>query len=720
MTRSETAAAWMAEHPRMRVVVGVVTGVYTLCLWAVVAAPQASAAVGAAALAWTGLHDSDNVPLADYFLSMVDTTEALLNNGQALSLNPTSWAGWMLKAVNAAITHGTVAWWLTNEAALMIFGFGIAFWLLKFAMSSGWLLALAQIGRPVFAAVHLLINDMWLGPLTVAVCVIIAGHYYSTGQPARGLNMLGTAGILTVLVWTVFRNPIDDMVSDHGLLGMGRATGFQIAQDARQASYAPGGSLDAQLDALIAQLISSTARPALQLQNFGMVVDDIGSCRHAWSQAILATRSIGDAPAPIGDHAHASAVASQFGDGPAHAMKTCGAPEALAHAQQLGADDFVLGLVFLFCAFWIGLFVWYVGVSTLLIGAKATYYCIVVVPAAMMGMTGWQRGKAFAIRSASQVLLHGVEMIIYTVFLALSAEGLGWTLTTPQLGRGGAFVVARLLMASIGCAVGILLFRYIDKHFYTDGFGTIGHHLAYAWGSARDGVRGEYDSYADAGRKTKGMLGRFRRGGTDDDASGGGRADSDADGATPSTPGFDAVDPRPGRMRPDGRPTRPAPAAGKAGRAAGSSEAGVAAEAGAEGAAGMAAEGGAAVAAPEVAIPVALAGAAAKHVRAHHGNGTPQHPPTGPGRRQGSSEPPPALAAPQSPADAVADSQAPPALSHAPSRRHRQPGPSVRPTQDASPDQDPALPLTADDDQLPSQAAVEFQAPPRPRGDDRR
>ena len=105
----------------------------------------------------------------------------------------------------------------------------------------------------------------------------------------------------------------------------------------------PGGSLDAQLDALIAQLISATARPALQLQNFGMVVDDIGSCRHAWSQAILAARGTGD--------------------GPAHAMATCGAPQALAHAQQLGANDFVLGLVFLFCAFSIGLFVWYVGIE---------------------------------------------------------------------------------------------------------------------------------------------------------------------------------------------------------------------------------------------------------------------------------------------------------------------------------------------------------------------
>ena len=141
MRRSETLAAWLVYHPRLRVAVGAMTGVYVLCLWAVVAAPRASAAVGSAALGWTGLHDSDGVPLADYFLSVVDTTEATLNNGQGVGWNPTSWAAWVIKATNAAITHGTVAWWLTNEAALIVFGLGIAFWLLKFAMSSSWLLA---------------------------------------------------------------------------------------------------------------------------------------------------------------------------------------------------------------------------------------------------------------------------------------------------------------------------------------------------------------------------------------------------------------------------------------------------------------------------------------------------------------------------------------------------------------------------------------------------
>ena len=492
MTTGESLAVWLVEHPRLRRVIGAMTGVYVLCLWSVLAAPRASAAVGAAALGWTGLHDTDNVPLSNYFLSMVDTSEAMANNGQHLSaIDPSTWAQWLAKATQAGFTHSTVAWWLTNEAALAVFVIGLALWFLRFAMSSSWLLMLVQIGRPLFAAVNLLVNQMWLGPLAIAVCVTLAGFHYMHGRPGRAWNLAGTAAIMTALVWTLFRDPINDLVSEHGLLGMGRATGFQIAQDARGSSYAPGQPLDAQLDGLLSQLVSATARPALQLQNFGMVVDDIGTCRHAWSAAILA-------------------ASDGQGAGPAHAMATCGAPQALVHAQHLGANDFLLGLFLLFAGFWIGLFIWYVGISTLLVGVKAMYYCIIVVPAAMLGMTGWHRGKAFAVRCASQVLLHGAQMMIFTVFLAVSAVGMGWALTTPHFGHGGVTVVPRLLLVSLGSLVGIFLFHYIDKHFYTDSLGTIGHQIAGAWGSTRDAVRGEYNDYADTGRRVRGFFGRHR------------------------------------------------------------------------------------------------------------------------------------------------------------------------------------------------------------------
>lgn len=695
MNASDSLAVWLLEHPRLRRVIGAMTGVYVLCLWAVVAAPKASAAVGAAALGWTGLHDLDNVPIADYFLSMVDTTEATFNNGQHVSaFDPESWGSWIVTATQTAISHSTAAWWLTNEAALVVFSIGIALWLLRFAMSSSWLVALVQIGRPVFATVNTLVNQMWLGPLAVAVCVVLAGYHHQRGQPAQARNLLGTAAVLSALVWTVFRDPIDDLVSDHGLLGMGRATGFQIAQDARQSSYAPGQSLDTQLDALLAQLVSSTARPALQLQNFGMVVDDVGTCRQAWTQAILAAHS--------------------QGPGPAHAMAGCGAPQALAHAQQLGANDFVLGLVFLFAAFWIGLFIWYVGVSTLLVGAKATYYCIVVVPAAMVGMSGWHRGKKFAMRCVSQVLLHGVEMMIFTVFLALSAVGMGWALTTPQLGHGGATVVPRLLLVSLGSVVGIFLFHYIDKHFYTDSLGTIAHHISGAWHSTSGAVRDEYNDYAEAGRKARGLFRGVARRGDSDSAGDDDSSEADAD---TTAPGFDAIKPRPSRVRDEEetmatrtRATTSRMAAEKAGASEAAASAG-------EHAAAAAAEGAAAAAAPEIVIPAVVTEKTVQHIRRHHhrdgsDTGAQQGDANSDGQpfRPDQGDEPPMAASDGLPA--LPSHQRRPALGVG---RHQAPQP-------ATPDEDPDLPLdTSSEQQQPierSESAVEFPSPPRPRARD--
>lgn len=713
MTANDSLAVWLALHPRLRRVIGAMTGVYVLCLWAVVAAPRASAAVGAAALGWTGLHDLDNVPVADYFLSMVDTTEATFNNGQHVSaFDPESWGSWIVSATQTAISHGTAAWWLTNEAALVVFAIGIALWFLRFAMSSAWLLALVQIGRPIYAAVTMLVNEMWLGPLAIAICVVLAGYHQQRGQPAQARNMLGTAAVLSALVWTVFRDPIDDLVSDHGLLGMGRATGFQIAQDARQASYAPGQSLDAQLDALLAQLISSTARPALQLQNFGMVVDDVGTCRQAWSQAILAAHS--------------------QGPGPAHAMASCGAPQALAHAQQMGANDFVLGLFFLFAAFWIGLFIWYVGMSTMLVGAKATYYCIVVVPAAMVGMTGWVRGKQYAMRCVSQVLLHGVEMMIFTVFLALSAVGMGWALTTPQLGHGGATVVPRLLLVSLGSVVGIFLFHYIDKHFYTDSLGTIGHHLSGAWRSTSAAAREEYNEYAEAGRKARGL---FRRAARRDDSDATGDDDSaDAD-ADISTPGFDVIKPRPSRVRgleeQSGTAAHTAQTATRG--AAEKAGAGEAATTAAEGAGGAAAEGVGAAAAPELVIPAVIAEKTVQHVRRHHArNGSdPAREPGDPSSDNGQQAPGLSTSSNGHPGGSdhgdpawMVPSEGLPALPSHPRRPTQQGAGRHQASPSANPDEDPDLPLDMSfEQQRPaevSDSAVEFPSPPRPRPRDDR
>ena len=596
MTTTQRVLAWLLDHPRLRRVLILTSSIDALCLWAITCAPQASAETGAAALGWTGLKDTYGVPLKDYFLSIVDTSEAMTNNGQHISaIDPTTWLPWLADATQTGLTHSLVALLLTIEAGALVFVFAISFWFLRFANSSAWLAALATIGHPIWAAVNTLITDMWLGPLAITMCGCVAGYHYMRGRVGRAYSVAGNAALLSVLWWTVFRDPINDLTSEHGLLGNARWTGFHLARSASTTSYAPGQSLDEQLNGLISQLISATVRPMIQIMNFGMVIDDNPGCAAAWSRAVM--------------------NANGQGAGPAHAMKDCHAVQALAHAQQLGANDIILGVIFLTIALTVALFVWYAGITTMLVGVKATYYGIVVVPAFLAGMMGFERPKRFAAHAGSQLPLHAVQMIIFTTFLAVSSVAMRWALTTPLFGHGQLSVVPRLMLIAIGSIVALLAFHYIDKHFYTDSLGTIGHHLAGGWQSVRRGARAEYDDFNDGIDKIGDTRDRYRnwrnRGNDPDDEN----PTSDQQGQ--EAPGLDVVKPRPSR-------TMSGPATQTAAEVA-TESATVATEASE---AATVAEAAGAVVAPEVAIPVAAGAAVAHHLRSGHHDHTPpeRHP----------------------------------------------------------------------------------------------
>lgn len=601
MSTHERFAHWLAIHPRWRWTFNIMITTYVLCGWALISAPSAAAATGGAALGWTGLHDVDGVALKDMFLSVVDTTEAMTNNGQEVTWDPTTWMKWLGEVVQTTASHSTVTWLLTLEASTIVFGAGISFYFLRFAMSHAYLLALAEVARPVFAAVNVLVNQLWLGPIALVLCVSVAGFHYQMGRPGRAWAVAGNGAILFVLLLTVFRHPIDELTSEHGLLGIARGTGFQIVQTARGGSYAPGRGLDDQLDALMAQLISNTVRPMLQLMNFGRVIDNTPGCRQAWNRAITAANGQGPGPA------HAMSPDPRIGD---PTGVRCSAADALAHAQHLGSNDFILGVLFLAVGFFIGLFIWYVGISTLLVGAKATYYAIVVGPAFLLGMTGWQRAKNFATRAGTQVFFHAAETIIFTAFLGISVVGMGWALTTRVMGAGDMTVVPRLLLVMVGSIVALFLFHYIDKHFYTDNAGTIVHHWNSIWHAGRDHARSEYDDLQDGLDQMRNARDRVRswRGGGQESAAG------EEDAAANDVPGFDVVKPRPSRRlideatekvtgataAPSGSATEVATTATRSGTAI--AEAETAAEA----------------VAPEVAVPAAAAVSAVQHARKHH------------------------------------------------------------------------------------------------------
>ncbi|WP_067859663.1 hypothetical protein [Mycolicibacterium wolinskyi] len=607
--RTDRLAYWLARNPKTRRIATVITLVHTLALWSVVNAPSAAASAGAAALGWTGLRDSYGVPIAAYFVSMVSTPEAALNNGQDISLlDPVSWVKWTGEVIQTGLTHSTAAWWLTSTVGIYVFMVGTSLWLLRFALSTQWLVVIASIARPVYNAVTTVSNQLYLGPTTVTLCAVIGGYHILRGRAGRGWALIGTGVLFTLLLLTVFADPIGELYSEHGLLALGRETGFAIAQATRGNPYAPGQSLDAQQNALIGELITSGVRHPVQVVNFGMVVDDIGGCADAYSRALMA--------------------ANGSGPGPAWAMRGineggCGAPQAFAHAQQLGGGDFVPALLFCLAGLVLSIFLWYVSITNFLVGVKAAYFGTVVGPAFMVGMTGLaDRAMAYAKHSAWQLLLHAVELAVYTAFLGIVMVWVGFALTTSALGNGTISVMPRMLIVTLAAMVALLLFRFIEKQFHTDGIGTIAHTIRSATGRLADGSRDRYNAARDGVDEARGLFGRTRRrfGRQRPDEQRSDSADDTAESSS-AAPGFDTFKPRPNsrRLNKSWVSERLLPRTTTQGANAAAPAGGVgAAESAAAGTGMRAAAGNAAkVLAPEVAVPAAAVAATGHAVRKH-------------------------------------------------------------------------------------------------------
>ncbi|AFM20191.1 hypothetical protein Mycch_5526 (plasmid) [Mycolicibacterium chubuense NBB4] len=565
---------WLADHPRARRAVVTMTLTYTLSFVALLCAPNAVAAGGSAALGWTGLRDTDGVPVAFYFLSMVSVREAATNNGQDISmLDPSTWMPWMAAAMERAVDNATASWWLGMIAGTFIFIMAAALWFLRFALSTGWLVAVATFATPLYNAVMTLVHSMMLGPIAITICVTVAGYHILRGQPGRGWAMLGTAGVLTVLLATVFSDPIGDLYSEHGLLALGRGTGLEIAQAATGAPFASGGSLDAKLDALMANVVTAGVRHPLQVLNFGMVVDDVGGCRQAWNTAITGAGGVD-------------------GPGPAHAMASCGAPQALAYAQRLGGSDATIGLLLVLVATVVAFFYFYVGLSAMMVGIKSLYFGILVGPSFLIGMLGFGRALVFAKHCGTELFMHVVQLMVFEVYLAVSAIGITWVLTTDAFGAATPTAIPRVLIMAVAAAALWLGFRFVDRSFHADSTGTIGRQISSAWHACTGAVREETARSVPRGVSERR---RARR------EAAAGEQGSDSGAEARPTPGVDWFKPR----------STSSPRTVVTGTGADTGASTTSAKSAAKSAATAAAMGAVKVAAPEVAVPVAAAAKAA-------------------------------------------------------------------------------------------------------------
>jgi hypothetical protein len=445
---TQRLAVWMYERPGLRRAWLICCGSWFGAIWALAAAPAAAAdpyaptgpsiASGQFLAAWTGLHDSYGVPVADYFISTVSPSEALAHTAQsAFSWDPASWAPAIVSTIWVVLSNVLGSGVLAIECSILLFIGALGIWLIKFALSAPWLSWLATLATPFVNNLNVMIGQLYVIPIALLVCCGIGGVVALTKGWGHGLGMILGGFFVILLIYVLFREPVHDLIGPDGVLGIGQYLGFMVAEGAvHNGPLAPGGS-SASLDTLTSLLCDVLLREPIQMINFNAVVDDVPSCANAWSTAIMS----GEISAP------------------AHAMKSCGDPAGLAFADQLGLAATGAFLMVILVEVAVMLALVYIAFNVILIGFKAFGNALVLVVAAPLAVAPGPT-RRYARRKVSMLFTDGVEMFVTIVGLAIVViiQGEVTSGTMPGL-TGMATPLAKLVLMLLLSIAGALVYH---------------------------------------------------------------------------------------------------------------------------------------------------------------------------------------------------------------------------------------------------------------------
>ncbi|BAN91971.1 MULTISPECIES: hypothetical protein [Mycobacterium] len=586
----------LATRPRLRRATTLWLITHTLVTAAVGAAPPAAASTLAGALNWTGVTDSHGVPVGSYYLSVVSTSEAITKAGPGLSADPSSWARWLANAVTTGLSHEFIVELLQAQAAVYIFMIAMSLWLLRFAMSNTWLLWLATWFRPIFETIRIILADLWVFPICLMLGLGVgAFHMMWHGRKGFGSGIMLSTVALGVLGTMLTHDPLSDLYNENGLLAQGRNLGFSVSQAAFNNGSITTGGGQAQLQHLTGLIADATVRMPLQLMNFGTTVDDIGNCGGAYTAAMLAPHDAGDLA------------------GPAHAMASCGAPQALSFAQHLSGANLALGACYGLLGAVFVFFVCYVTYSYVMVCCAAFVNALLSIVAAAPAMIhGHPRRRAA--RRIKMFFKHAALVFAYTTYISMAA------MIVLKMGARGGYAdqvgmshpLARLFMIAIVSAVAIGVFWWLKRELGDHTRHEFTHTITDLVHRGRDGYQRGQDAYDRA----RALNARAPWSKTPDSDAPDSSDDPDQPLTGPPVNGRPPAGrpPSPGRPRhhpPGSPPTTPAPASGAA---ATEETVGTAAVDGAV----IGGEAAAAVVAPEVVAGAALATHVAHRIHRDH------------------------------------------------------------------------------------------------------
>ncbi|MDP7707478.1 hypothetical protein [Mycobacterium sp. TY815] len=439
-------AAWLYTHPRARRVWMLSQLLWGGSLTAVATAPQAAAESLAGSLSFTGLHDSYGVPIGSMFISVLPMAEVVGAQGPQFSTSPDTWVPALTAAMQTTLTYTQLAGWLGLECAVFLFICSIGIWFIKFALGTIWLSWLAAVATPVVANVQAVVARMHLVAGGMVISLIVGGITCLTVGYGTGMGIIAGGLLVVLLASTLLRDPVGELVSDNGVLGVGRSIGFTLSQGVGYNGPLAGGGTSAQLDTLTSWLCDVLVRGVVQLISFGQVVDSIPGCATAFNQAIM----------------------SGMTSAPAQAMKNC-APTAYAHSQQLSMTTVGLFAIVIVMIAIVLLALDYIACEAFRIGFTAFWDALVIVPAVAAAMFPGPT-RRFAKKAALRLLLHGAEMIAATAGLGIIVIMMARaTRGTLPAATGMAVPLAMLLVVLLIAVFGAIGFRQMLHKFGDPG-----------------------------------------------------------------------------------------------------------------------------------------------------------------------------------------------------------------------------------------------------------
>jgi hypothetical protein len=415
----ERLAVLLYERPRLRRAWLVTCGLWFGAAWALLASPTAAAAgsgssggtysTGQAILAWTGLYDTYGMPISDYYIStvppLVAADNAMASQGGFDLFDPDTWASGIVRGWIAFVSNWLGAGAMAFECAIFVFIGGVGIWFLKFAMSSSWLVYLAQIAQVPVSTLQQLVNQYYVLPIALLVCILWGGIVWLTKSAGKGLGMiLGGFGIIVLLYW-LFSNPIQEILGPNGIIAIGRYFGLIVAEGViNNGALTSGNPADA-MTSLVGLLCTALVREQVQMMNFGTVIDAHGGCASMWNNALLT----GQTGAPY------------------QAVASCD-PAAAAYADQIGLQTAGWFLVIILVEFVIMLCLAYVGFHVIVVGFNAFFNVLVLVVAVPMAVAPGPT-RRFAGHRVRRIFADGVEVFASTAALAIIVVMIGEVLS---------------------------------------------------------------------------------------------------------------------------------------------------------------------------------------------------------------------------------------------------------------------------------------------------